>query len=150
MPTRFARRVADILGYRDVVDGTERSLNELTIDHKLPMSRWTKEVSRLQTDYQNMSDDDIRANFQLLKKSNGSISHNLLKSRACEVCFQRGRRGTPFGVVYFYDGGPNWQPEDKQDPRGCIGCGWYDLDQWRIRLNETLREKTTERHTTST
>ncbi len=51
-----------------------------------------------------MSNEDIRDKFQLLKKSNGSVSHNLLKSRACENCYKKGQRGTPFGIQFFYAG----------------------------------------------
>jgi len=87
-----------------------------------------------------MSDDDIREHFQLLKKSNGTTSHNHLKSRACEHCFKTGSRGTPFGVRFFYEGGPKWVPEDRKDPSGCIGCGWYDFDLWRKHLNQRLAE----------
>ena len=94
----FVRKVSEILGRRDVVEGTERPMSQLTVDHKLPMIRWDEETNRKQTDYANMKDRDIRNYFQLLKKSNGSVSHNLLKSRTCERCFQKGRRGTPFGI----------------------------------------------------
>jgi len=85
-----------------------------------------------------MTDNDIRQKFQVLKKSNGSVSHNLLKSRACEHCFSTGARGTPFGIQFFYQGGPQWEPTNRKDPAGCIGCGWYDFGQWRSELNSTL------------
>ncbi len=141
MSPRFARRVVDLLGSRDIVEGTERPLNQLTIDHKLPMVRWNQKTQETQTKYAEMSDDDIRATFQLLKKSNGSVSHNLLKSRACEVCLETGVRGAPFGISFFYAGTDKWEPEDKRDPKGCEGCGWYDFDLWRTRLNEMLKQR---------
>ena len=103
------------------------------------MIRWDRQAQETQVNYSVMSDDDIRANFQLLKKSNGSASHNQLKSRACERCFRYGERGKPFGISFFYQGGSGWEPEDKQDPKGCEGCGWYDFDLWRAKLNERLR-----------
>lgn len=140
MPTRFALRVIRLLGSRDVVDRTERSPSHLTVDHKLPMIRWSVETQQAQSAYSTMSDDDIRANFQLLKKSNGSISHNHLKSRACERCFKTGARGAPFGLRFFYEGGPRWEPTDKKDPDGCLGCGWYDFDRWRRELNDRLSD----------
>lgn len=96
---------------------------------------------REQNAYTTMTDDDIRAKFQLLRKSNGSISHNLLKSRACERCFKTGKRGTPFGIVLFYEGDARWGPGDKTDPRGCVGCGWFDMSEWRKRLNSVLRKQ---------
>ncbi|MXZ29378.1 MAG: restriction endonuclease [Acidimicrobiia bacterium] len=141
MPRDFARRVVSLLGSRDVVEQTERPANQLTVDHKLPGIRWSPAEGAVQTDYAGMNDDDIRARFQLLKQSNGSVSHNLLKSRACERCFRDGRRGTPFGIVFFHDGGPDWAPEDKRDAAGCVGCGWYDFAEWRDQLNEHLQER---------
>lgn len=82
IPNSLIVRVHSVLGSRDVVDNVSRSINEVTLDHKLPMKRWNEVTSKQQTDYQDMTDDDIRARFQLLKKSNGNVSHNLLKSRA--------------------------------------------------------------------
>ena len=128
-----------VLGSRDVVEKTERPPNQLTIDHKLPRLRWTEEIAAKQTDYAAMDEDAIKANFQLLKKSNGSVSHNLLKSRACERCYRTGKRGRPFGIAFFYAGGTDWEPADKKDPVGCNGCGWFDFALWRDRLNRKLR-----------
>ena len=141
MPAEFAQRAVRVLGSRDVVELTVRTPNELTVDHKLPMLRWNEETSVDQSDFSNMSDDDIRKKFQLLKASNGSVSHNLLKSRACERCYRTGRRGTPFGIVFFYEGGREWEPDDPKGPEGCIGCGWYDFDRWRTQLNLRLQSK---------
>ena len=138
IPDSLTRRAHRVLGGRDVVDNVTRSVNEVTLDHELPMKRWNEETSKRQTDYQDMTDDDIRERFQLLKKSNGSVSHNLLKSRACEICFDTGRRGTPFGIRYFYSGGEYWEGESATDPKGCIGCGWYDIEAWRVSLNRHL------------
>lgn len=136
MPDTFVRRAVDILGSRDVVEGTERPYNQLTLDHKLPQIRWNKTEMMVQTDYSSMTDADIRAKFQLLKKSNGSVSHNLLKSRACEECYRSGQRGTPLGIAFFYLGTDQWPSDDKEDASGCVGCGWYDFAAWRAALNE--------------
>ncbi len=141
MPHKFIEKVLRIFARRDVVEGTRRSIGELTIDHKFPMIRWNNEISEKLTDYGNMSDDDIKSHFQLLKKSNGSVSHNLLKSRACERCFQNGQRGEPFGIRFYYSGNAKWAPTDKYDPIGCIGCGWYDFDLWRKHLNEQVQDQ---------
>ena len=140
MPNTFVNRVLKLLGKRDVVDNTERPASQLTIDHKLPMIRWNKTTSQEQVSYSNMNDDDIKRNFQLLKKSNGSISHNLLKSRTCEKCFKNGQRGTPFGIDFFYEGDKQWRGASKQDAAGCVGCGWYDFEEWRKCLNKNLRK----------
>lgn len=138
MPREFINRTMRVFDGRDVVESTKRPPNQLTIDHKLPMIRWNVESSKRLVDYNNMDEDDIREHFQLLKKSNGRVSHNLLKSRACEHCFETGERGTPFGIIFFYTGGPRWSSIDKRDPNGCEGCGWYDFDLWRKHLNRRL------------
>ena len=140
MPVGFVQRAVRLLHSRDVVELTERSTNQLTVDHKLPQMRWSPAEQQRQTDYSGMSDGEIRERFQLLKKSNGSVSHNLLKSRARERCFKSGQRGTPFGIRFFYSGDGSWAPPDKRDASGCVGCGWYDFDKWRSALNRTLRD----------
>ena len=140
MPRNFMRRAVSLLGSRDVVDQTERPFNQLTIDHKVPMLRWDANEQAAQTAYSSMSDHEIRAKFQLLKQSNGSVSHNLLKSRACERCFKTGRRGTPFGIAFFYAGRPKWEVAEK-DSSGCVGCGWHDFNAWRLELNQLLRRQ---------
>lgn len=141
MPRAFVQRVMKVFESRDVIQGTERPANQLTIDHKLPMIRWSEETSDALTDYGSMNEDDIKNHFQLLKKSNGSVSHNLLKSRACERCYKTGRRGQPFGIAFYYSGGAKWQPVDKKDPSGCIGCGWYDFALWRQNLNQLINQR---------
>ena len=138
MPPAFARRVIALLGSQDVVDNVDRTPSQLTIDHKLPLLRWTPVTQAEQTAYANMDDADVRRLFQLLKKSNGSVSHNLLKSRDCERCYKSGRRGTPFGIQFFYHGGPQWEGNGKKDPKGCVGCGWFDFAKWRKELNKAL------------
>lgn len=140
MPKEFVRRAIRLFGSRDVIENTERQPNQLTIDHKLPRLRWDSATEAAQTRYSKMSDEEIKDNFQLLKKSNGMVSHNLLKSRACERCFRTGNRGTPFGINFFYSGGRRWEPADEKDPSGCEGCGWFDFDKWRKGLNRQLRK----------
>lgn len=145
MPKAFAERVFRVLGHRDVVEGAERAPSSLVIDHKLPMARWGEEATQEQTDYADITDEGIRARFQLLGKSSReevaeghSGNHNALKSRACERCVQTGRRGTPFGIAFFYQGGPEWGGADRYDAAGCIGCGWYDFAAWRDALNKSV------------
>ena len=139
MPQNFVKRTIELLGSRDIVDDVERTRGQLTIDHKLPMLRWNQKTQEQQTNYADMDDSDIRKHFQLLKKSNGSVSHNLLKSRICENCYKTGTRGTPFGIKFFYRGGSRWEPNSKKNAAGCIGCGWFDFGKWREQLNNKLR-----------
>lgn len=136
MPEAFVEAVIQVFGRRDVIENTKRQYDQLTIDHKLPLIRWNEEAQATLTDYSNMDPEYIKANFQLLKKSNGSVSHNLLKSRACERCVKTGNRGKPFGIDYFYAGDSKWRPSDPKDPSGCDGCGWYDFAAWRTSLNK--------------
>ncbi|MXW42251.1 MAG: restriction endonuclease [Acidimicrobiia bacterium] len=138
LPRGFAKRVQQVLELRDIVEMTSRPPSQLTIDHKLPMIRWNEHTRVGQTNYSEMTDEDIRAKFQMLKSSNGSVSHNLLKSRSCETCFDTGQRGTPFGIAFFYEGNRTWAPADKDDPSGCVGCGWYDFAVWRDDLNACI------------
>lgn len=139
IPRNQIPRFLSVLRQRDIVEETDRQPSEITIDHKLPMVRWGEETRKGQVNYAEMIDNEIRQKFQVLKKSNGSVSHNLLKSRACEHCFRTGRRGTPFGIKFFYEGGSQWEPENPKDAAGCIGCGWYDFDRWRRELNSRLQ-----------
>ncbi len=138
IPQSILKRAYSVLNKKDVVDNATRPLSQITIDHKLPMIRWNTQSEKKQTNYNNMTDDEIRNRFQLLKKSNGAVSHNLLKSRACESCYKTNHRGEPFGIRYFYDGNHRWEGIDKEDPTGCIGCGWYDIAAWRDSLNLKL------------
>ena len=140
MPDVFIEAVMRIFDSRDVIEKTKRQVHELTIDHKLPMKRWNSKSTEMLTDYRNMDATDIKTHFQLLKKSNGAVSHNMLKSRACERCFETGKRGQPFGIAFYYSGGHTWSPSDKLDPSGCIGCGWYDFELWRKHLNRVLAD----------
>ncbi len=54
-----------------------------------------------------MSEAEIKQKFQLLKKD-GAGNHNLLKSRNCEFCIKTGKRGTPLGIKFWYQGNENW------------------------------------------
>ncbi len=65
------------------------------------MIRWNSEEKYKQTDYLNMDENSIKDYFQLLKKSNGSVSHHLLKSRSCETCWKTDKSGKPFGINFL-------------------------------------------------
>ncbi|MYI87747.1 MAG: restriction endonuclease [Synechococcus sp. SB0672_bin_10] len=149
IPPNQVGRFLNVLGQHNIVEEADRQPSELTIDHKLPMIRWSEETRKGQVNYAEMTDDEIRQKFQVLKKSNGSVSHNLLKSRACEHCLATGTRGTPFGIEFFYEDGLQWEPENPKDPAGCVGCGWYDFDRWRRELNSRLQQEESPCPTTS-
>ncbi|MDI1495456.1 MAG: hypothetical protein K8823_1178 [Cenarchaeum symbiont of Oopsacas minuta] len=134
------QKVLELYNYKDVVEQIKRSANELTIDHRFPRLRWTDGYgdADMKTD---MSIEDIKKRFQLLKKSNGTASHNHLKSRACEKCFEENKRGSPFGIKFYYNGDENWEGENLKDENGCHGCGWYDFNKWRKALNKFIIDK---------
>lgn len=135
---KLIKRILALFEYTDAVDQKKRPLSELTIDHKFPMARWPKDYGDRDSD--KMTDAEIRSRYQLLKKSNGTVSHNLLKSRACEHCIKTRNRGTPFGIRFFHEGTDKFIAE-PQDEMGCHGCGWYDFDLWRKKLNRLIESK---------
>ncbi len=138
IPNKLIKRVLEIYDYTDVMEERKRPKHELVVDHRVPMERWESAEGKNDS---NMSTDNIRKKFQLLKKDEGG-NHNLLKSRSCEKCIKTGLRGYPFGIKYWYKGTEKW-PKDisKKDERGCIGCGWYDLIEWRNSLNSFMTDK---------
>lgn len=135
---KLIERILKVFDYTDAVDQKKRPISELTIDHKFPMVRWPKDYGDLDND--KMSDGEIKSRYQLLKKSNGTVSHNLLKSRACESCIKTKNRGMPFGIRFFHEGTDKFTA-GVQDESGCHGCGWYDFNLWRKKLNQLIESK---------
>ena len=138
IPEALQQKILAHFGNFDVIEQRARPVHELVIDHKVPMSRWGEVEAKLSVE---MPESEIEKKFQILK-FDGSGNHNLLKSRACEVCLETGKRGTPFGIKFFYAGNSDWSksipasgPEAEQ---GCVGCGWYDFAKWREALNLKL------------
>ena len=138
IPDALAAKILAHYGNVDSIEQRKRPVHELVIEHRFPMIRWGGTEPKLSSD---MTETEIGRKFQLLK-FDGSGNHNLLKSRACEVCCKTGQRGTPFGIRFFYEGGETW-PEavavsGSGAEKGCVGCGWYDFAKWREELNLTL------------
>ena len=88
-----------------------------------------------------MTDQEIREKFQLL-----SNQRNQQKREVCRNCFQTGKRGTIYGIQYFYEGTDRWDSQipskGKAAEKGCIGCPWYDIARWRKELNNIIAEGT--------
>lgn len=123
------RRIIKVLGGIDVY---ENSYNQNCLpDHKFSEIRWDENTKAENPD--SMTDDEIRQKFQLL-----SNQRNQQKREVCRNCFQTGKRGTIFGIPYYYEGSEKWDesiPEKgKEAEKGCIGCPWYDIETWRNRL----------------
>lgn len=127
------KKILEVLDYHDAYENRKRK--NLLPDHKFPEIRWDK--STREENPEDMSDDEMRRKFQLLDNQ-----RNEQKREVCRRCFQKGLRGTPFGINFFYKGDERW-PENvprrgKAAIEGCIGCGWYDLDIWREEINKSI------------
>ena len=130
------KRILRLLSYIDVY---EKTFNQNCLpDHKFSEIRWDSETKSENPD--DMSDTEIRDKFQLLTNQ-----RNQQKREVCRKCFQTGKRGTIYGIEYFYAGGPEWDPniptKGKAAEEGCVGCPWYDIERWRKELKKELEDK---------
>lgn len=116
------KRVLDLLDERDAFSGAKIT-STAEIDHKVPWSRLDQDI-----DIAQLTDEQIQEHFQLLTRE-----HNLLKDRACQHCIQTLKRPPFFGISFWYEGDDLYQGT-------CVGCGWYDGQMWRSRLNEFIKK----------
>lgn len=124
MPESFKQRVRELYDHRDAFDlSTPGGTPE--VDHRKPRIRWDESED---FDYENMTDEEIRKNFQILSGKN-----NLLKSRKCEQCVETGKRPPFLGIEFYYEGNENYE-----NPLGCEGCGWYNPHEWRNAISEII------------
>jgi hypothetical protein len=125
------KRIIKLLGSIDVFENVVSP--HCLPDHKFSEIRWDDDTKGVNSD--NMTDDEIRQKFQLLTNQ-----RNQQKREVCRTCFQTGKRGTIFGIPYFYEGTEDWDstipPKGKEAERGCIGCAWYDIAKWRQSLKK--------------
>ncbi len=140
IPKSLYMQILSHYKHTDLIEQRKRQSHELIVDHRFPMVRWGKAEDAHPS---NLSVAEIEAKFQLLKKD-ASGNHNLLKSRACELCIKTGKRGTPLGIKFFYHGNEDWPHSvphrGPQAETGCVGCGWYNFSQWRDALNLFLNK----------
>ncbi len=140
IPKSLLLQILSHYKHTDVIEQRKRQSHELIVDHRFPMERWGKAEDAHPS---KLSAVEIEAKFQLLKKD-ASGNHNLLKSRACEMCIKTGKRGTPLGIKFFYHGDENWHYSvPHRGPKaeiGCVGCGWYNFSRWREALNLFLNK----------
>ena len=129
------KRIIRLLGSIDVYEGTLSA--HCLPDHKFSEIRWDENTKAENPD--TMSDAEIRAKFQLLTNQ-----RNQQKREVCRNCFQTGQRGIIYGIPFYYAGGKTWDetiPQKGKDAeRGCIGCPWYDIAEWRKKLMEQLQK----------
>jgi hypothetical protein len=129
-------RIIAVLETFDCYEAKSGKKEGLLPDHKFPEIRWDGDTKR-QT-LESLSDDAIRRDFQLL-----SNQRNQQKREVCRKCFQTGQRGEIYGIPFFYRGESQWNPQiplrGKEAEEGCIGCGWYDIKEWRTQLIRKLK-----------
>lgn len=137
--TALRARIIRVLGGIDVYENT--SSRTCLPDHKFSEIRWDDDTKS--ENPETMTDQEIREKFQLL-----SNQRNQQKREVCRNCFQTGKRGTIYGIQYFYEGTDRWDsqipPKGKAAEKGCIGCPWYDIARWRKELNNIIAERNEE------
>ncbi len=129
-------RIIKVLGNYDAYEGKVRQ-SGLLPDHKFPEISWDVGVKEENPD--DMSEDDIKAKFQLLDNQ-----RNLEKREACRRVVQTGKLGGIFGISYDMNDTGDW-PEGvptrgKESEVGWKLCPWYDIEVWRQSLNEFIAE----------
>lgn len=125
------KKIKKTLGCKDVFFDRVMNYGELHMDHKFPSQRWTKP----ETDNGSLTESEIKNKFQLLTHQS-----NMLKSRLCDECCETGIRPGFLGIKWFYSGDENWVKNDK-DGSGCNGCPWFDLAEWKNKINIELKKK---------
>ncbi len=130
------KRILKLLNYFDVYEYTEN--RNCLPDHKFSEIRWGSDTKDENPD--NMTDEEIMRKFQLLTNQ-----RNQQKREVCRKCYQTGKRGIIFGIPFFYEGNENWDNtiprEGKEAEKGCIGCAWYDIEEWREQLIKRIENK---------
>lgn len=130
------KRIIQVLGGVDAYEIPGGNIHNLLPDHKFPEIRWDKGVRR--EDLEKLTDEEIKRDFQLITNH-----RNQQKREACRKCFQTSERPGLFGISFYASGEKAWPKElatrGKEAEAGCRGCGWYDISQWRVSLNEKLK-----------
>lgn len=123
------KRIIKLLNEYDVYEN--RYNPNCLPDHKFPEIRWDENTKEENPD--NMTDKEIKEKFQLITNQ-----RNQQKREVCRKCYQTKKRGILYGIPFFYEGDENWNPnipkKGKEAEKGCIGCGWYDIEKWRKKL----------------
>lgn len=136
--TAFRKKALKTLNEINVYELSSANKHGLLPDHKFPEIRWDDETRAENPD--EMPEAEIRQKFQLLDNQ-----RNQQKREVCRKCFQTGERGKLFGLNYFYKGSEKWDSKvpkvGKDAEKGCIGCGWYDIQKWRESLNSFVSKK---------
>lgn len=133
---QFKARVIRLLKERNAYEARVTAKKALIPDHKFSEVRWD-DVTKAENSLE-MSDEEIIKKFQLLDNQ-----RNQQKREICRRCFQEGIRGTIYGIDFFYKGDEKWDNKipnvGKEAEKGCEGCPWYDIEEWRLHLNKLIR-----------
>jgi hypothetical protein len=137
MSPAFKAKAIEVLQGINVYELSSANKHGLLPDHKFPEIRWD-EATKAENSNE-MSEAEIKEKFQLVDNQ-----RNQQKREVCRRCFQTGKRGTLYGLSYFYQGNQDW-PDGvpkmgKAAEKGCHGCGWYDIQKWRDNLNEFVNK----------
>lgn len=127
------KRIIKLLNSYDVYE--DRYNSNCLPDHKFSEIRWDENTKSENPD--TMTDEEIRAKFQLLTNQ-----RNQQKREVCRRCFQTGKRGILYGIPFFYQGDFDWDNtipvKGKEAEKGCVGCGWYDIEKWKKELIDLI------------
>lgn len=132
---KLRKRIIKVLDSVDVYENVHSP--HCLPDHKFSEIRWDENTKGENPD--TMTDEEIRQKFQLLTNQ-----RNQQKREVCRTCFQTGKRGTIYGIPFYYKGDENWDchiPQKGKDAeRGCEGCPWYDIARWREELLKKIQD----------
>lgn len=132
---KLRARIVKALRNYDAFEGKIGNPKHLLPDHKFPEARWNRDTRR--DSLEHLTESEILRDFQLITNQ-----RNQQKREVCRRCVETGERGYPFGIKFFYEGGTQWSSEipatGKAAEAGCFGCGWYDLEKWRVALHQKI------------
>ena len=130
------KRIIKVLDSMDVYENA--SSPHCLPDHKFSEIRWDENTKSENPD--KMHESEIRQKFQLMTNQ-----RNQQKREVCRTCYQTGKRGTIFGIPFFYQGGEYWDEsipsKGTEAEKGCVGCPWYDIAYWRAELLKKIEGK---------
>lgn len=137
MSPAFKAKAISVMEGINAYELSSANKHGLLPDHKFPEIRWDEKTREENPD--EMSKAEIKEKFQLIDNQ-----RNQQKRETCRRCFQTGIRGKLYGINYYYSGNEKWDEEipkiGKDAEKGCVGCGWYDIQKWRESLNSFILE----------
>lgn len=135
---QFKARVIRLLKEINAFEAKRTSKKALIPDHKFSEIRWDNATKAENS--MDMTDEEIIRKFQLLDNQ-----RNQQKREICRRCFQEGKRGSIYGINFYYKGTSKWDSNiptiGKEAEAGCDGCPWYDIELWRKKLNDLISTK---------